>query len=178
MAARRYSSKYIDIETRGALFDKAMRARFYNAVAESIEDTGEEAVGIMMGVISQNGLVKTGNLLRSTDSAVVRSGPMVMGYAKVQPEDTWSGTISLGHSGAMTKYKNRKTGKRRKRMTVQSVSSSNHRPTLTWIDKGVRKEKKLRKSANIFSRTTNALKSRGRVYDNFAAKIAAALDGD
>lgn len=161
----RKPSQYIELD--GPLFDENMKHRFVIAVREGMEDLSEDLEGVMAATISQGGFVKSGDFLRSVDSVQRYRGLDEVGYIKIYPMDSWSGTITLGHAGAKTK-----SGKAR--MTVTSVSSSNHRPTRTWADRGTRRGVKLRKGLNIFSRTATA----GRNIDKqqFADKIAEALN--
>lgn len=158
-------NQYIELD--GPLFEPGMRAAFAGAVREGMAELSEDLEGVMAGVISGGGFVKTGSFLRSVDSIQRYRGPEEVGYIKIYPMDSWSGTITLGHNGAKTK-------KGKARMTVTSVDSSNNRPTRTWADRGERRGVKLRKGLNIFSRTATA----GRNIDKqqFADKIAEALN--
>jgi len=170
MPRKKKVSQYIEINWDGWLFDDAVMQRYRDAVAEGIEELGEEGAGIMASVMANAGLVLSGRTIRSIESDFRRSGPDTTGYAKVQPTDTWRGEITLGVVG--------KTKKGRNRIGVTSARSTGEqgRPTLTWLDRGTRRGIKLRKSGNLFSRTTNALNNIRT--DFMAAKLVEALGGD
>lgn len=151
MPRRTTRGQYLEINWDGWLFDPSVMQRYRDAVAEGIEELGDEGAGIMASVMANAGLVLTGRTLRSIDSEFRRAGRDTTGYAKVQPTDTWHGEITLGVVGRTKK------GKARMGVTSARSTGSEHRPTLTWLDRGTRGGIKLTKSGNLFSRTTNAL---------------------
>ena len=161
----RKKSEYIELD--GPLFDADMTEKVNDAVAEGIEELGEDAAEIMVSFISAAGFVASGAFISSTDSVFKRSGRGVVGFAKVTPTDTWSGSITLGHAGATTK-----SGKAK--LSVTSVSSGNNRPPKTWLATGTRGGKKLRPGNNVWAKTAtrvNAMK-----VQRIADKIAKALE--
>lgn len=161
--------KYIEINWDGWLFDDSVMQRYRDAVADGIEELGDEGAGIMASVMANAGLVLSGRTIRSIESDFRRTGRDTTGYAKVQPTDSWRGEITLGVVG--------KTKKGKDRIGVTSARSTGEqgRPTLTWLDRGTRGGIKLTKSGNLFSRTTNALNN---VRTEFMAnKLVEALGG-
>jgi len=77
----------IYVEISGDLFEPNVVARLHDAIAQGLEDLGDESAGIMASVISRGGFVKTGAFLTSIDSIGKRtSGP---GYVSVAPTDVW-----------------------------------------------------------------------------------------
>lgn len=69
MATRR--SQYIELD--GPLFDDDMIRKFHDAVAEGMEDLGDEGASILGSAISQRGFIQTGRFLRSIDTVAKRS---------------------------------------------------------------------------------------------------------
>jgi hypothetical protein len=76
------TKKYIGIELDGAIFDDGIAENLAAAINEGLEETGDQAAGVLAGFISQSGFVKTGGFLSGVDSQMrIREGQV--GYAKV-----------------------------------------------------------------------------------------------
>lgn len=156
------------VELSGPLFDDGMPDNVQDAIAEQVEELGDEGAGVLMGFISAAGFVRSGGFLHSVTSEFHRSRGI--GYAKIYPTESWGGEITVGHSGAKTK-----SGK--KRMTVQSVKTTAGGPTRTWFETGVRGGRRPAKRKGIygFRKTTqrmDAMNPQQRVADAVMAVIS------
>lgn len=129
------------IELSGPIFGDDLERLAHDAIAEGIQELGDDAVGIMMSHIQAGGLIDTGRLLRSVDDPMIRTGGAI-GYVKVAPTAVWP---------------------------------EPDRPTRTWIARGVRSGKKLRKQYDIFSRTATRTRQIDQTF--IANKLAEALNG-
>lgn len=69
MAPRR--TQYIELS--GPIFEDDVARRFHDAVAEGMEELGDEGASILGAAISQRGFVKTGRFLRGVDTIAKRA---------------------------------------------------------------------------------------------------------
>lgn len=86
MAYKRKPSKYLELD--GPVFDPAVQRQMNDAIADGLEELGDQASGILAGYVSAAGFVKTGAFLKSIDSKLTRTGDAA-GYVKVAPTDVW-----------------------------------------------------------------------------------------
>jgi len=86
MAYKRKPSKYLELD--GPIFDPAVQREMNDAIAEGLDELGDQAAGILAGYVSAAGFVKTGAFLQSIDSKLTRTGDSA-GYVKIAPTDVW-----------------------------------------------------------------------------------------
>lgn len=85
----RKPSQYIELD--GPLFEADMGLRVKDALAEGVEELGEDAAEIMVSLIARAGFVRTGAFISSTESIFKRRGRDEVGFARVTPSDSWKG---------------------------------------------------------------------------------------
>jgi hypothetical protein len=153
MVRKASENVYLD----GPLFEPDMIKKFRGAVYAGIAELADEADDIMAAQIEAGGLVASGRLLRSVDVALVQTGGEI-GYARIEPTDTWKGTTAVKRVG--TKKTRTKKGKLKSSGIYHvSTSTSTSRPPKIWLSKGTRSGKKLTKGFDIFARTATAVKN-------------------
>ena len=81
--------KYVGVDLEGGVFDQGIAGRIAAAINEGLEQTGDEAAGVLTGFIAQSGFVKTGAFMRSVDSKLLTKSADEPGYVKVAVEDAW-----------------------------------------------------------------------------------------
>lgn len=163
------------IEVSGPLFDSEMTRLFKGAVAQGIEDIADEADDIMVSHIVAGGMVVSGALMRSVDAVMVRSSQDVIGYATVTPTDTWGGVVTIRQTGTVKKT-SAKTGKTRRVKTWAHTSfTSASRPTKTWLTKGTRNGKQLRRGYDFYRRTAQDVR-RLAPHDMVLRRVMAVLE--
>lgn len=78
------------IEISGPLFEDDAVRRMHDAVAEGMEELGDEGASILGAAISQRGFVNTGQFLRSIETIAKRQNPDdTAGYVAVSVGDAW-----------------------------------------------------------------------------------------
>lgn len=81
-------SQYIELS--GPLFEDDVIRKFNDAVAEGMEDLGDEGASILGAAISQRGFVGTGSFLRSVDTLAKRTDKDASaGYVAVVVTDAY-----------------------------------------------------------------------------------------
>lgn len=84
----RRPSQYIELS--GPLFEDDAVRRLYDAVAEGMEELGDEGASILGAAVSQRGFVRTGAFLRSIESVAKRADKDASpGYVAVVVQDAY-----------------------------------------------------------------------------------------
>lgn len=171
--ARRRPSPYLELN--GPVFDTDVQSIIIDAAAEGLDELADDADDVMASHIAAGGLVDTGELLQSVTADYIRSSRDVVGYVKVWPTATWTGTVTIRQTG-FTWKQNRRTGSIRRIKTFDvRASTQDNRPPGVWLKKGTRGGVKLTRGYDFAGRTATVLRARN--HQVVGDRIAAALNG-
>lgn len=169
----RRSSPYLELN--GPVFDQNVHTLIINAAAAGLDELADDADDIMASHIAAGGLVDTGTLLRSVTTQFIRSSQANVGYVKVWPTATWTGSVTVRQTG-FTWKQNRRTGSIRRIKTWSiNATTQDNRPPGVWLKKGTRGGVKLTKGYDFAGRTATVLRSKN--YQVIGDRIAEALNG-